>query len=86
MCDKVKEAPGAAGHCVRRIVSQNVIETHDEQANSHGRPNKYDILVTTSFSLKLASVSDALLSSDPVYVNVIVRISNNFKNCVLEVH
>jgi hypothetical protein len=85
MCDKVEEAPGAAGHCVRRTVTQNAVETHEEQANSHDRPNKYDILVTTAFSLKVASVSDSLLSSDPVYVNVIVRISNNFKNYVLEV-
>jgi hypothetical protein len=43
-------------------------------------------LITTAFPLKLTSVSDGLLSSDPVYVNVIVRISNNFKNKVLEVH
>jgi len=70
MRDKLEDTPGAAGHCARRIVTQNAVETHEEQANSHDRPNKYDILVTTAFSLKLASVSDALLSSDPVYVNV----------------
>jgi len=71
LCDKVEDAPGAAGHCARRIVTQNAVETHEEQANSHDRHNRYDILVTTAFSLKLASVFDALLSSDPVYVNVL---------------
>ena len=57
-----------------------------KQANSHDRPNKYDISATTAFSLKLASVSDVLLSSDPLNVNVALRISNNFKNYVLELH
>jgi len=41
ICDKVKETPGAAGHCVPTIVTQIAVETHEKQANSHDRPNKY---------------------------------------------